>query len=591
VLEALGSEFDDYVYLPADDTHGGILLAWKSRTVTVTDPILTNNALTAKVSVANTAPWWITVVYGPQEDADKVTFLQELRDIRADCPGPWMICGDFNLIYQEEDKNNNSLDRRMVGRFRRCINNLALKEVYLFGRRYTWSDGQTPPMLVRLDRVLCTTDWEDFVGDCNLTCLESVVSDHSLLLLDCSPSAPTHRRFHFEDFWLRLDGFQDTVAEAWQSVTHDDPFHRLMLRMQVAARKLTSWSARYVGNIKQKMTISRELILQFDKAREDCILQPHENWLYQSLKLSYLGYASLDRTIVCQRARIANLKDGDANTSFFHKQCSFCRQRNKIHSLATTGGVLTDQVDMAAAAFTHFDSLLGTDMGRQCTLRLDDLIEPSHDLADLDAPFTVDEVWSAIKRLPARKAPGPDGFTAEFLRSCWETVRSDFMAVFAQLYDLRGRGFNKLNQALLMLLPKRPDAHALGDYRPISLIHLVAKVFAKVLSLRLAPKLDDLVSKSQNAFISRRSLHDNFILVRQSLRLLHQLKAPRVVLKLDLAKAFDMISWPFLFEVLRRHGFSARFLDWLAVPLSSASTRVLINGNPGPPIWHRRGLR
>jgi hypothetical protein len=57
VLEALGSEFDDYVYLPADDTRGGILLAWKSRMVTVTDPMFTNNTLTAKVKVANTALW------------------------------------------------------------------------------------------------------------------------------------------------------------------------------------------------------------------------------------------------------------------------------------------------------------------------------------------------------------------------------------------------------------------------------------------------------------------------------------------------------------------------------------------------------
>jgi exonuclease III len=87
VLEAFGSEFDDYVYLPADDTRGGILLAWKSRTVTVTDPMFTNNALTAKVKVANTASWWIMVVYGPQEDADKIAFLQELHDIRADCTG------------------------------------------------------------------------------------------------------------------------------------------------------------------------------------------------------------------------------------------------------------------------------------------------------------------------------------------------------------------------------------------------------------------------------------------------------------------------------------------------------------------------
>ena len=142
-----------------------------------------------------------------------------------------------------------------------------------------------------------------------------------------------------------------------------------------------------------------------------------------------------------------------------------------------------------------------------------------------------------------------------------------------------------------MLLPKRADARGLGDYRPISLIHLVAKIFAKVLSLRLAPKLNALVSTSQNAFILGRSLHDNFVLVRQSARLLHQLKAPRLLLKLDLARAFDSISWLFLFDVLRQYGFGARFLGWLAILLSSASTKVVMNGEPGPPIWRRQRLR
>lgn len=156
---------------------------------------------------------------------------------------------------------------------------------------------------------------------------------------------------------------------------------------------------------------------------------------------------------------------------------------------------------------------------------------------------------------------------------------------------MRGRGFACLNQALLTLLPKLADASQLGDYRPISLIHLVAKLFAKVLSLRLAPKLTDMVSRNQNAFIAGRSLHDNYVLVKQSARLLHQLGNPRVFLKLDLAKAFDSISWPFLFEVLRQYGFGQRFLEWIAILLSSASTRVLINGEPRPPIWHRRGLR
>lgn len=112
------------------------------------------------------------------------------------------------------------------------------------------------------------------------------------------------------------------------------------------------------------------------------------------------------------------------------------------------------------------------------------------------------------------------------------TVKQDGVNVFQQLFELRGRGFHRLNQALLTLLPKRADAVSLGDYRPISLIHLIAKSFAKLPSLRLAPKLDLLVSAHQNAFIPGRSLHDNYVLVKQSARLLHQLRAPRL-LKLD----------------------------------------------------------
>jgi hypothetical protein len=226
---------------------------------------------------------------------------------------------------------------------------------------------------------------------------------------------------------------------------------------------------------------------------------------------------------------------------FFHQQCTHRRQKNRIHAIRVEGQTLTDHADIAAAAFLHYDGLLGTDVARDCTLDFAHLIEPAAGLDALEAPFSADEIWNAVKRMPARKAPGPDGFTAEFLRPCWNIVKQDVVDVFQQLYDLRGRGFHRLTQALMMLFPKRADATALGDYRPISLIHLIAKLFAKTLSLRLAPRLDELASTNQNALISGRSLHDNFILVKQSARLLHQLGAPCVLLKLDLAHAFYSI--------------------------------------------------
>ena len=63
------------------------------------------------------------------------------------------------------------------------------------------------------------------------------------------------------------------------------------------------------------------------------------------------------------------------------------------------------------------------------------------------------------------------------------------------------------------------------------------------------------------------------------------------MVKLDIAKAFDSVSWPFLLAMLRARGFSQRWCDWIALLLSTASSHVILNGIVGDRIRHRRGLR
>ena len=165
------------------------------------------------------------------------------------------------------------------------------------------------------------------------------------------------------------------------------------------------------------------------------------------------------------------------------------------------------------------------------------------------------------------------------------------MAAISAVWSRKMVNFGILNSAYITLLPKKEDADQPKDFRPISLVHSFAKLITKLLSNRLAPKLQDMVSPIQSAFIKGRFIQDNFMLVQQTARFLHQQKEPRILLKLDISKAFDSVSWPFLLEILRHLGFGQIWRDIISGLLYTSTTQVLMNGVPGDLISHRRGLR
>jgi mannosylglycoprotein endo-beta-mannosidase len=129
------------------------------------------------------------------------------------------------------------------------------------------------------------------------------------------------------------------------------------------------------------------------------------------------------------------------------------------------------------------------------------------------------------------------------------------------------------------------------DFRPISLIHSFAKLLTKVLAIRLSTYIDGLISNAQSAFIQKRCIQDNFIYVRGLARHYHRTRTPACLIKLDITKAFDSVSWEYLIELLRNRGFPSRWLNWLAIILRTSSSAILLNGATGNDIKHRRGLR
>jgi hypothetical protein len=103
-------------------------------------------------------------------------------------------------------------------------------------------------------------------------------------------------------------------------------------------------------------------------------------------------------------------------------------------------------------------------------------------------------------------------------------MKFDIHAAFHQLFILDAHGLWKINTSLIVLIPKKDGADALHDYRPISLIHRIVKLFTKVLARRLAPRLDEMVSPCQSAFIKNRCIQENFIYVQNTTRFFHRTK-------------------------------------------------------------------
>jgi hypothetical protein len=224
---------------------------------------------------------------GPQGNEDKLSFLQELRTLRAQCMRPWVLAEDFNLIYKDEDKNNSNLNRAMMGRFRRALNDVVVKELPLFGRKFTWTNSSTSssPTLVKLDRVFCSVEWEECFPNCLLQSAASVDSDHCPLILGLNDTHPGKRRFHFEAFWHKFEGFSEAVQQAWNSIPAKPcPLETLSLKFKATTQGLQSWNDKRVGHSRSQLEMAKEIQHQLEIAQDGRPLSAQEMWLRNNLK-------------------------------------------------------------------------------------------------------------------------------------------------------------------------------------------------------------------------------------------------------------------------------------------------------------------
>jgi len=138
-------------------------------------------------------------------------------------------------------------------------------------------------------------------------------------------------------------------------------------------------------------------------------------------------------------------------------------------------------------------------------------------------PFSLDEIAEALFAMDTHASPGPDGFGPSFYRTFWQHIRGDLQLLFNDFHsgelDLDG-----LNQALLVLLPKKDGARTADAFRPISLQNCPMKLFSKVMVNRLKSAIPALIDPDQTDFVHGRNIAENFVYAADLLSCCHQRK-------------------------------------------------------------------
>ncbi|GKD10504.1 RNA-directed DNA polymerase, eukaryota, reverse transcriptase zinc-binding domain protein [Tanacetum coccineum] len=135
------------------------------------------------------------------------------------------------------------------------------------------------------------------------------------------------------------------------------------------------------------------------------------------------------------------------------------------------------------------------------------------------------------------------------------------------------------------------DAKMVKDFRLITLIGSLYNIISKILANRLVVVLGDIVNEVQSNFIVNKQILDGTFILNELFHWCKKKKKQTMIFKVDFKKAYDLVRWDYLDDVLKRFGLGDRWCGWIQSCLRSSRGLVIVNGHPTREFQFHRGLK
>ncbi|XP_075104795.1 uncharacterized protein LOC107830035 [Nicotiana tabacum] len=206
----------------------------------------------------------LTLIYAKCDAIERIELWDSLYAMARDMDAPWLVGGDFNVIWDEEE---------------------------MFGSIFTWWNERAKEDCIfkRLDRCLANLQFQQTFPGIEVQHLSKTGSDHSPMYLKCDiETTPIKKPFKFLNFWVKHATFKDVVKENWTADFSANPYILFNHKLKRLKKALSLWRM----NKERLQKVQPELI--------KCLALEEKYWQ--------------------QKAGMTWFKEGDRNSKFFHAQ-------------------------------------------------------------------------------------------------------------------------------------------------------------------------------------------------------------------------------------------------------------------------------
>lgn len=492
--------------------------------------------------------FFLTCVYGDPVTENRHRVWERLESIGVARDNAWVLIGDFNELLDNSEKlGGPERHESTFWDFRNMVENCKIKEVRSSGNVLSWVGWRNNIWVqCRLDRSFGNDSWFRLFPRSNLEYLDMWPSDHRPIVLSFSlePEDRGKGRFYFDIRMVGKAGIEEAIARGWEG---DDAQTgcSVMDRLSRCRRELSHWKKRSHFNSLTKIQklhgdLEKEIAKTFPSARS-----------MKRLRMELAEAHKEEEKFWRQRSREQWLREGDRNTSYFHNVVKGKKIRNNILMLKDELGVEHfSEGAKGHLAVEYFKELFMSSNPAD----LESLFEGFQSRVtsamneELTKEITDEEIKAAAFSVKGSSAPGEDGIIGVFYKNYWHIVGPQVVEEVRSFFSSSTLPAG-WNHTQICLLPKITKPESMKDMRPISLCSVQYKIVSKLLSSRLKPIMDEIISDTQGAFVEGHLISDNIVVAHEmvhSLRTKKSISEQYMAVKTDMSKAYDRVEWNFL---------------------------------------------